>query len=247
MISRTHATIFVHQRKAAGSSVKALFPEADNAELNDGILDPAWTAFTSAHDYFSFTVIRNPYDRFISGWRYCETTRDRDLIDVLTNLPRENLLLSVLSPGISWRTRGIYAAAYRKRLRRRIRKRGLLDTLSLRAAPHDAGHDYRHLTRPQWKTVVGPDGELAVDAVLFLERLEAGLGDIADEIGVQGRDLKTLNAQKSRTDYREAFCSESRRLFEKRFERELDIWRYDFASGQPMTQKTHIRDLDDLR
>ncbi len=33
--------------------------------------------------------MRNPWDRFISGWRYCASTKDRPLLDVLENPPQD--------------------------------------------------------------------------------------------------------------------------------------------------------------
>jgi hypothetical protein len=35
-----------------------------------------------------FAVVRNPYDRFISAWKYLNATRHRSLDDLLANLPR---------------------------------------------------------------------------------------------------------------------------------------------------------------
>ena len=94
MISHAHQCIFVHQRKCAGSSIITSFgfglDSPDWHFANDGVLSPDWSANPELiHDYFKFAVIRNPWDRFISGWKYCESTRDRSLMDVLTKPPRE--------------------------------------------------------------------------------------------------------------------------------------------------------------
>jgi hypothetical protein len=32
--------------------------------------------------------VRNPWDRFVSGWHHCESTRGRSLRELLRNLPR---------------------------------------------------------------------------------------------------------------------------------------------------------------
>jgi hypothetical protein len=52
-----------------------------------GVLSPEYKS--AASGYFRFSVVRNPWDRFISGWKYLPATRDRSLRDVLTNLPRD--------------------------------------------------------------------------------------------------------------------------------------------------------------
>lgn len=91
MISHTYGCIFVHQRKCAGTSIIRAFDlrsrEPDWHIMNDGILSPEYA--TAPSGYFRFSVVRNPWDRFVSGWKYCKSTRRRSLRDVLADLPRE--------------------------------------------------------------------------------------------------------------------------------------------------------------
>lgn len=91
MISHTYKCIFIHQRKCAGISIIRAFDlDLGNPDwhfMNDGTLSPEYP--TAPAGYFLFSVVRNPWDRFISGWKYCASTRRRSLHDVLTNLPRE--------------------------------------------------------------------------------------------------------------------------------------------------------------
>lgn len=91
MISHAHRCIFTHQRKCAGTSIIRAFGLApDNAAwhfMNDGVLSPEYARMPAG--YYRFSVIRNPWERFISGWKYCSSTRHRALQEVLANLPRE--------------------------------------------------------------------------------------------------------------------------------------------------------------
>ena len=96
MICHHYRCIFIHQRKTAGSSLKESFGlnrnEPDWHAFNDGRLSkkPNWCDKIKKYDdYFVFSVVRNPWDRFISGWKYCESTRHRDLLDVAQNMPKE--------------------------------------------------------------------------------------------------------------------------------------------------------------
>jgi len=90
MISHEHKCIFIHQRKCAGVSIIHSFgitsPEnPDWHFMNDGVLSHDY--HVRPPDYHRFTVVRNPWDRFVSGWLYCEDTRHVPLRDLLRNLP----------------------------------------------------------------------------------------------------------------------------------------------------------------
>ena len=96
MLSHKHKCIFIHQRKTAGSSIIfdfGLTPEEARWHVgNDGVssLDPTWDEISRQYKhYFVFAVVRNPWDRFASGWKYLRSTRDKSLIEVLTHLPKE--------------------------------------------------------------------------------------------------------------------------------------------------------------
>lgn len=54
--------------------------------MNDGVLSPEY--HTRPMNYYRFATVRNPWDRFVSGWRYCEGTRDIPLHDLLLALPQ---------------------------------------------------------------------------------------------------------------------------------------------------------------
>jgi len=90
MISREYSCIFVHQRKCAGTSIMSSFgythADAEWHYMNDGVLSREF------HDrppnYTIFSVVRNPWDRFVSGWLYCKNTRNRSLRSVLQHLPQ---------------------------------------------------------------------------------------------------------------------------------------------------------------
>ena len=57
---------------------------------NDGVLSPEWSSHADLiARSFTFAVVRNPWDRFVSGWMYCRSTRRRTLVDVLRSPPRQ--------------------------------------------------------------------------------------------------------------------------------------------------------------
>jgi len=93
MLSHAWKTIFVHQRKCAGSSIIRAFGEHPLTPagdfMNDGCLSAEYHDWKRCllPEYYKFAVVRNPWDRFVSGWLYCEGTRDLPLRTVLRNLP----------------------------------------------------------------------------------------------------------------------------------------------------------------
>ncbi|MEY3050514.1 MAG: hypothetical protein RLY31_299 [Bacteroidota bacterium] len=96
MICHTYKCIFIHQRKCAGTSIIRQFgyslQDAEWHAYNDGVLseEPPWSDVAARYpDYLVFAVVRNPWDRFVSGWKYLAATRDRPLLDVLRQLPAE--------------------------------------------------------------------------------------------------------------------------------------------------------------
>jgi len=94
MISRAYKCIFIHQRKVAGSSIITSFgittQEPEWHLFNNGTLSDEWARRDKlAPGYTIFTAVRNPWDRFISGWKYLEKYRNRPLAEVLRDLPTE--------------------------------------------------------------------------------------------------------------------------------------------------------------
>lgn len=237
MISHADRCIFVHQRKSAGTSVKALFPDAtgpDRVQFNDGVLSPDWDPEDPiVRDYFKFTVVRNPWDRFVSGWKYLKSTRGMSLSDVLDNLPKPRLVSNVLDPRASMTARWHYGGemlrmsriAAKYRLSRAIGRPAL--------APERPGHNHRHLARQQVETVLYPNGSLALDRVVYFEHLEEGLAAVFAVLGRTPPELPRAKMRRADDDYRRHFDDHTRAVFDRIFARDIATWGYDFDTGLP--------------
>lgn len=92
MIDHQYRCIFIHQRKTAGSAIIQSFGiSGDQPEwhyCNDGVLSPEWPE--RPKDYFVFAVVRNPFDRAVSSWRYLPEMRRLSLYKALKTCPKEN-------------------------------------------------------------------------------------------------------------------------------------------------------------
>jgi|9_EtaG_2_1085328.scaffolds.fasta_scaffold13710_3 hypothetical protein len=78
--------IFVHVPKTAGSSIhiffKDFFSVLDRSDplpkLHHQSITSILRKYPDCTDYFKFAVTRNPYDRFLSGWRDFYQNRNRE-------------------------------------------------------------------------------------------------------------------------------------------------------------------------
>jgi hypothetical protein len=233
LYSDAHEIVFVHQRKAAGTSVKSMFYDAAS-DFNDGILDPNWDSNNDRiKNYLKFTVIRNPWDRFISGWKYLKSTRHRSIENVLLNLPKDNLIDNILYDK-SLKAKLAYTKELATRTSSRLNANVKIffgqENIKI---PHNQGHDYRHITRQQYESVYYPDGILAVDKVIFLEDLNHGLNEVFRV--VKNGNLLTpqvrLNQKRIADDYRKYFNDKTLELFNSIFAQDISIWGYQFDSG----------------
>ncbi|MDJ1006617.1 MAG: sulfotransferase family 2 domain-containing protein [Paracoccaceae bacterium] len=231
MISHTHQVIYVHLPKTAGTSVKSLFADNEKYRFDKGVLDPNWSA-PEFDGYYRFSVVRNPYDRFVSGWKYCASTRNRPILDVLRHLPQADLAAALRTPGLSAMARRAYTREYRgyralyySRLLRH--KLGLIPY-----KPFNASHDYQHVTRQQHELLFDASGRLAVDRVVFFERLAEGLADVFSDLGRPLPDLPHARRNPRRSDYASYFDAETRTLFEEKFAGDLGRFRYRFDTPQ---------------
>lgn len=180
MICHASLCIFIHQRKCAGTSIKHTFGlvPTDDAwhAFNDGALCPEFANRPTG--YLVFSVVRNPWDRFVSGWKYCRSTRDRPLREVLIDPPAE-------------------------------------------------GHDYRHLTRPQHEILYDAAGRPVFDTLLRYETLQDDFDRLCERLGRKPRALPRTNPGK-RKPYHRYFDAESRRLFEQRYARDIQLFEYHY-------------------
>lgn len=92
MIDHRYRCIFIHQRKAAGMTIiKSFGIRGDQPEwhyCNDGVLSSEWR--DRPKEYFVFAVVRNPFDRAVSSWRYLPPMRRLPLYRALKTCPRDN-------------------------------------------------------------------------------------------------------------------------------------------------------------
>lgn len=244
MLSHKNKVIFIHVRKAGGTSIQSLFPDATQ-KFMEGVLSPEWVDSNKFYsEYFKFTVVRNPWDRFISGWRYCFSTQNLTIHEVLENLPEMDLCKNITAAGVPERVRKIYLDAYlNEAIYLKQREWRIENKLPVTRHPRLVGHDYRHLTRNQTASFVYNDGRVVVDAVINMEDLRNGLLRFSDRLGIDPNALphRNKNRDSRLDDYRNIFDKRARELFEKVYEKDVAMLGYDFDAGPGVAPKNKIK------
>ncbi|TGG95239.1 hypothetical protein E4656_02120 [Natronospirillum operosum] len=236
MLSHRHRCIFIHIRKSAGTSIKHLFADASK-DFDDGVLDPHWPPTQPpVSDYYRFTVVRNPWDRFVSGWKYLTSTRRLSLHDVLRNLPQQRPLYNVLAPQAPLNVRWSYARIGSRRRFQHTRYRLLAPIPGLNPRrPKADGHDYRHLTLPLCDQLLDAQGQWVVHKVVPLEDLANGLSEVSARTGIDISHIPHANRKRKGDDYRQYFDEEAQQLFARHFADDIERlgYRFDLGPGVP--------------
>lgn len=247
MLSQKHKTIFVHVRKAGGTSIRSLFPDAVG-RFNQGLRSDDWAERYQLYpDFFAFTVVRNPWDRFLSGWHYVKSTRNLSLLEVLENLPKKNMIENISCRHSPLRVRMNYTVAYAglffKRYAPFSRRNFARAKRSFeRGAPDIGIHDYLHLTAQATEFFVSSMDKVEVDRVLYLEDISNGLTEIAPITGIDPCALtkKNTSTGRPRVDYRSVFDDRAKRLFRKHYARDIELLGYDFDAGPGVAPKNGL-------
>ena len=73
MISHKYKCIFLHIPKSAGTSIERFLREIDLQIPQKVLRKRGFSHFLNDHpDYYVFSFVRNPYDRFVSAWKWGE-------------------------------------------------------------------------------------------------------------------------------------------------------------------------------
>mgnify|MGYP001177122735 CR=1 FL=1 len=79
MISHNHKCIFLHIPKAAGTSVERFLRSSDPSIPEKVLRKRGFSRFLNDYlDYYVFSFVRNPYDRFVSAWRWGELKFEKE-------------------------------------------------------------------------------------------------------------------------------------------------------------------------
>lgn len=107
MISHKHKFIFIHQRKCGVSSIATALRKytTDTPDFQDGVLSPEFIRgdLSKYSDYLIFSISRNPWDRFVSGWKYLQKDFPKYERTFIKGLSLKETLLNLPQTGHDYR------------------------------------------------------------------------------------------------------------------------------------------------
>jgi hypothetical protein len=206
LISDSHEFVFVHIRKAAGTSVRQILERVSLPKNNS-----LWFKFLSRNGfpvnyhscsfrkhanlieaersmpaelfkrYFKFAIVRNPWDRLVSEFEYIKTQPTHSRHNALSHMS--------FAEYISYQAK--------------------------RPAAH------------QVNALMLKDGSLGCDYIGKLETLDDSLAHISEQIGLSFADLPHIN-KINRKDYREYYDSGTREQVADLWQRDIEAFDYRF-------------------
>ncbi|MFL0796691.1 MAG: sulfotransferase family protein [Cellvibrionaceae bacterium] len=178
--------IFIHINKTAGSSIEAaLSLPLEHKTAQEKIED---IGIKQWNDSFTFTTVRNPWDKVVSHYHYRVKTNQTDLGD--------NPICFK-----SW-----------------VRKAyGEKDPFY---------YDKPKMFMPQKDWICDDKGEIIVNFICRFEHLQEDFKSLCKQLGVEAT-LPHLKATK-RSQYQHYYDSETRKIIEEWFRKDIDTFDYEF-------------------
>ena len=225
LISDTHKFIFVHIRKAAGSSIRSLLgpyarsqPEGfwkrirSRALLTRDYREHHFRAHTTLKTaqrlmepqrylaYFKFAIVRNPWERLLSEYRYVCSTPEH--------------------------------------IRHfRVAPMSFAEFCKFQSRRRDA---HQHLA------VCNLDGGCGLDFVGRFETLVDDVNAVCDRLGIALLAMPHLNRSRA-DDYADVYDESLRRFVEQAWRRDIELFDYRFGMSTPVVKRPVLNDISGRR
>jgi len=190
MISDTHKFIFIDITKTGGSSIGKIFKayggrgkhhsisrNLPDLPSNQGLISPLTNGMIS--DYFTFTIVRNPWDRFVSLYSYLQTA------------PLQQQFVEKGWEGITWPLSGKPLAGLTRETYWPTDFEIFVEWfLEYRSYFTDFTGE-KYIPMVDW--LKSSNGNIAIDCVAKFENLQSDFNYICDKIGIPLIDLPKVN------------------------------------------------------
>lgn len=159
---------------------------------------------------FSFTVVRNPWDRFVSGYHYYKGLHEwKPEVSIRVRESFEEFIMNTVSEHFSepLNMYNCYMKIFDK------------NGKTVRG--------YWHHFAPMYPRV-SKDGEIFVDYVAKIETLDEDWKYISNKIGVKYKEMPVVGASKRDRDYRKYYNEDTREIVCEMFKEDIEMFDYEF-------------------
>jgi hypothetical protein len=170
-----------------------------------------FTAFECRHfidDYYSFGLVRNPWDRMVSAFKWKSKIEDKNEMNF-----RRYVVMKLGNDGCGQKRHGP----------RNMKNREKPPEHSFR----DGQDAFRHLM-PQTRFVYDLKGNVMVDFLGRYETFEEDHNKLREELNLPKGRVPISNVSKCKTNYKEFYDSESKKIVAKYYEEDIDNFKYTF-------------------
>ena len=214
MIADKHKFIFVHIPKTAGKSVcRVLIERFEDARLvgdavrcahlalmHDTLIEYDASIKESLDNFFTFTFVRNPWDRMVSFWKYFQAQKT-DGYQTIPNMSFKEFLLNFESV-MKCARNDHWLNPYRKHM----------------------------FTSCQLDFITDKNGEPKINFVGKFENLQEDFNHICKKINIKAVKLPHDNKVSGGWEENKSYYSSQECIDEvaKRYKKDIDFFKYDF-------------------
>jgi len=197
--SHQYKCIFIHIPKVAGTSIKQALGLPGGGH-------PPWQYFYQSHlqlwrQYTSFTVVRNPWDRLVSAYRYAQMKESYWHNEKVGFHPDHHLL----------------------------KDKPFKDFVLILHDDRGRLKHESWFNQTDWLAGTNPsEKKIMTDTVLRFETLARDFNKLCRQLGIPPKKLPVKNRSKRGRDYRQYYNENTRKIVADIYESDIDIFRYTF-------------------
>lgn len=203
--------MFIHIPKTAGISIQK-WMKMKYRKLHERIHLPI-DQIDNYENYFTFTVIRNPYDRAFSAYKYRGQVLENHKLLGIKDCFHE---LNDWHKGFAFWVKNYFHIPWKH-----FNKGGKPLTLY---SPQGTGMLIVHLPQLDWITI---QNKIVVNKILYFETLDEDIKSL-NQYNNNPVPKKNKSLYQLKNSYKDYYDTKSKKIIERHYEKDLDTFKYSF-------------------